>query len=487
MKNKTQLLWVTVFIFTSINIKAGAKNHLQSCYQKQIKPLYNKVLNFDYAFSKNNFYHSFEPWQTYSSKSKGNIFLTDNVFLKLDSTKHENKIGVNKTQLLKEKLLVLNFGDTAIKDVSNTDYFDAIIESAGYTPNQLLIYFYHNKINTTAESNNEYSIYKVSINEIRVTLYIKNNVDLVEKITTLEAHQLYGDVLHTYYYKDYSNIGKVYFPQHVSIEKINNKLQDEVAITHVNILPKLIEDVSMPINFKWKPEPIVSNEFTTEKFNNHLHFIQIKNSKSKILLVEFKDFLVLVGAPLNSENGELIITEAKKMVPNKPIKYFAFGHFHSHYTGGIRAFIHKGTTVLCTEQDVNYIQFLANAKHTIKPDSLELQPMLINIQTLNDSATISDGEYEMKLYHIGKKSEHTNDYIVFYFPSEKILFEEDLVWIKNKGEIQKANLRQAGLYHAIGNLHLQVDTIIQSWPVLDYNVKSIIPFAELEKSMNVKQ
>lgn len=99
---------------------------------------------------------------------------------------------------------------------------------------------------------------------------------------------------------------------------------------------------------------------------------------------------------------------------------------------------------------------------------------------------IADDKTEMIIYFIGEKSAHTKDYLIYYFPKEKILFEDDLVWIFKSGEIKKAGNRQAGLYYAIKDLGIEVDTIIQSWPVKDYGVKTVIPFEDLEKSINVK-
>ena len=90
----------------------------------------------------------------------------------------------------------------------------------------------------------------------------------------------------------------------------------------------------------------------------------------------------------------------------------------------------------------------------------------------------------MKIFLIGKKSEHTNDFLIYYFPNENLLFESDLIWIANEGEIKKAGNRQAGLYHAIKDLKLDVKTIIQSWPISGYGIKTNIPFEDLEKSIH---
>jgi hypothetical protein len=72
---------------------------------------------------------------------------------------------------------------------------------------------------------------------------------------------------------------------------------------------------------------------------------------------------------------------------------------------------------------------------------------------------------------------------MYYFPNEKILFEDDLVWIEQEGAIKKASKRQAGLYQAIKDRSIKVETIIQSWPLKSYGVKTIIPFKDLEQSV----
>jgi hypothetical protein len=122
----------------------------------------------------------------------------------------------------------------------------------------------------------------------------------------------------------------------------------------------------------------------------------------------------------------------------------------------------------------------------LQPDRLQREPKPLKLQEIKDSLTISDGSFEMKIYFIGKKSQHTNDYLVYYFPDEKLLFEDDLVWIPKEGAIPKGSGRQVGLYEAIQALRLEVKTIVQSWPVSEMGVKTVIPFADLEKSITIK-
>jgi glyoxylase-like metal-dependent hydrolase (beta-lactamase superfamily II) len=204
------------------------------------------------------------------------------------------------------------------------------------------------------------------------------------------------------------------------------------------------------------------------------------------MVVEFKDFLLVAEAPLSSKNGALIIGEAKKIAPGKPVKYFTFGHHHPHYLGGMRSFIHEGSIVLSIKEDEPYLKYLANAPRTLNPDSLQLDPKPIHLEEIQDSMTITDQKFEMKIYAIGKKSGHTNDYLVYYFPQEKLLFEGDLVWIGKKSEPKKAGASQSGLYNAIKDMGLNVETIVQSWVTSPEDYKTTIPFADLEQTVQVK-
>jgi glyoxylase-like metal-dependent hydrolase (beta-lactamase superfamily II) len=244
--------------------------------------------------------------------------------------------------------------------------------------------------------------------------------------------------------------------------------------------------LTRPADYKIKPDTVIKPDISIEKYSDNIHFVLLKHTDGRAMIVEFADFLVVTEAPLNSENGELIIQEARKIAPGKPIKYFLFSHFHPDYTGGMRSFVHAGATVLCCSTDVPYVTYLAAAPHSLQPDNLEREPVALKTEEINDTKVITDGKYTMNIYFMGDKSEHTNDYLLYYFPKEKMLFEGDLAFISKEGPPQKASKRQAGLYNAIKEIGIDVQTVSQSWPAENYGVKWQFPFAELEQSVNVK-
>jgi hypothetical protein len=104
------------------------------------------------------------------------------------------------------------------------------------------------------------------------------------------------------------------------------------------------------------------------------------------------------------------------------------------------------------------------APHTLQPDSLQRHPHPLHVEEIPRSKTITDGHFEMQIFCIGAQSAHTTDYLIYYFPSERLVFEDDLTGIPQQGAVRPASARQAGLYHAIKALKLDVTTVCSRGP-----------------------
>lgn len=489
--NKISSLLLLILYFYSWNVSAKPKDYLRACWQQQVEPLQTRSLSFSFYEKKNDFDHGWDSFQVRNYTAKGTIWINANNFLKSDTLTSGQRTYFSKTHWSTSTLLFLDYGDTELFASTNDMHQNSLFQNARYSPVNLIDYFTQKKVPMDKESNKEFAVYRLIHNGSIVKLFIRKSDSVVDKVSILCAtdfinDQLFGDVLTTISYKEYVNSEGLVYPTSVRIEKINGKLTDEITITSATIIEKAPELLTKPEGYvlteKAEPKP----EVVVEKYSDAIYFIQLKHTDDKVMIVEFRDFLVVAEAPLNSSNGELIINEARKIAPNKPIRYFIFGHFHTHYIGGVRAFVHKGATVLAAKANIPYVDYIVHAAHTLVPDSLQLEPKPLKIEDIGESKTITDGSFEMKVYFIGAKSQHTNDYLIYYFPSEQLLFEDDLVWISREGEIKKAGARQAGLYNAIQELGLTVNTIVQSWPVKDYGVKTVIPFSDLKQSMQVK-
>ncbi len=464
---------------------AEAQDYLQRCRTRQANFGEGRYFGFSFEEKRHELGHSSYPWQQTAYAIRGSIHINGDNFLKQDTLATGSRTLYSRTVLTPSELLIMSYGKDSLSPVSRRQYDEQVFMNARFSPVGLIAYFLDNGARPVGGEEAAYAVYETKIREVRVRLYIDKATSLLHKATTLSDDELFGDVLTTITYSDYADVGGLSHPGSVRIEKINGQVTDTVVLSGLQLVsgaPTLLE---RPEGYAFAEPPAVIPQISTERYSDHIWLMELPHTDDRVMIVEFKDFLLVAEAPMNSENGELIISEARKIAPGKPVKYFVFGHYHPHYLGGVRPFVHKGARIICTGNNEEYVRYIVEAPRTIVPDSLQLQPRPLQTELVGDSLRITDGSYELVIYFIGNKSAHTDDFLIYYFPAEKVLFQDDLVWIKREGPVTKAGARQAGLYRAVRELGLDIETIIQSWPVRDYGVKTIIPFEDLERSMQV--
>ncbi|MBT9394632.1 hypothetical protein KLP40_15785 [Hymenobacter sp. NST-14] len=466
--------------------QAKPKDYLQQCWSQQGQPLATGYLTFRYQETANELEHSQYPWQPTRYDKHGTAWLNAGNFLRQDTLTQDGKTYSSKSQLSPEELLLLDYGDKELLAVTPARFAGYVLTTARYSPVLLLQYFVQHPAAVTRSAEPGLAVYSAPVADARVRLFIRQADGLLDHATVLQPDELFGDVLTTYTYQSYARTGKVRYPTTIGISKLNGRIRDDVRLSAAGIVPGASPVLSRPEGYQMRAVSPSIPPIAVQTYSPHLHFLELKHTDDRVLVVEFNDFLVVAEAPLTSENGEAILAETRRLAPGKPVRYFVAGHYHPHYLGGLRPFVRQGATILCGPGTADYVRTLAGAPRTLRPDSLHLRPRPLQVEEVTSSKTITDGRFEMQIHFIGASSAHTNDYLVYYFPSEKLLFEDDLVWIRREGPPRKASARQAGLYQAVRALNLDVQTVVQSWPVADYGVKTIIPFSDIEQAMQVK-
>jgi glyoxylase-like metal-dependent hydrolase (beta-lactamase superfamily II) len=461
-------------------------NHLKNSKSSLLELSTENIVKFGFEESYKTLGHNFEPWETTNYAGKGTFWVNQNTFLKQDTIiNSRGRKYTSKTNYDKSILLFLDYGDEELLPLTEDLYFEKIINTSRYSPILVLEYFVKNEADTKIEISSTNAIYSLKMGKYAVKVFINKATNLVDKITYLSYDELYGDVTTSFIYSTYVTKDKLTYPNAIQIEKINGKVIENVKILTFKMVPNNIKLLEKPSDYKLiEPIEYSKPEIKVTKYNNYIHFIDLSHTDDKVLVVEIDDYVLVAEAPINSKNGELVIAEVKKIAPNKPIKYFIFGHHHPHYLGGLRAFVNQDATILCTDISKEYVEYIANAPHTLMPDNLQLNPKKVKTQVVKDSLVLGKNK-EMIIYFMGEKSAHTKDYLIYYFPNDKMLFQDDLCSIPKEGVVTKAGNRQVGLYNFIEELNLDVDTIIQSWPVINNKVKTIIPFTDLQKSMQI--
>ena len=78
---------------------------------------------------------------------------------------------------------------------------------------------------------------------------------------------------------------------------------------------------------------------------------------------------------------------------------------------------------------------------------------------------LSDASSTLELIDVGAVSDHTDEYVVFYLPEHRLLFEGDLGWLPSGEADAFAGQRARRLLALIEGLDRQVERVVQSWPL----------------------
>jgi glyoxylase-like metal-dependent hydrolase (beta-lactamase superfamily II) len=181
------------------------------------------------------------------------------------------------------------------------------------------------------------------------------------------------------------------------------------------------------------------------------------------IVADFKNYIVVVEGPQSDMRSEQIIAEAKRLVPNKPIKYVINTHAHFDHAGGLRAFVAEGSTIVTHQVNKGYYEKIFKDPHTLVPDKLsQMNPQpKIKIETVTEKKVMTDGAHTIEIYHV-QGSTHNEGMLIAYLPKQKVLLEADEFNVGAANAPTPANINpyHTNLLANIERLKLDVDRII---------------------------
>ena len=255
-------------------------------------------------------------------------------------------------------------------------------------------------------------------NKAAVNGYI-NEQNMVERVETMIDNTMLGDIVFEALYSDYKDFGGVKFPTKM-VQKQGGYPILDLTITDVKPnAPANIQNPQRGAGAAAAAAPAAAAP--SQKLADGVYLILGGYAS---IAVDFKDYIVVVEGPQSEERASAIITEAKRLIPNKPIKYVVNTHQHFDHAGGLRTFVAEGATVITHQVNKPYYEKLFNAPHTLTPDKLASAKKKASIETMTEKKVLTDGNHVIELHHL-QGSGHNEGLVVAYFPKEKILLEAD--------------------------------------------------------------
>ena len=252
-----------------------------------------------------------------------------------------------------------------------------------------------------------------------------NDQNLVERVETWVDHQLFGDMHVEATYLGYQDFGGVQVPTHIVMRHGGGATTFEAWITSATANPENIAQlVKAPRQRARQERQERTLTLKSEKLADGVYRISGGPGVYVAMAVEMKDFIIVHEAGQSVALGSAIMAEAKRAIPNKPIRYVFNSHAHYDHSSGLAPFVAEGVTIITAENNRAFFERVLSGPRTLVGDALAKAPKKPKFETVTDKKVIRDETRAVEYYHV-KDLDHTDGMIVAYLPKEKILFTGD--------------------------------------------------------------
>ena len=191
-----------------------------------------------------------------------------------------------------------------------------------------------------------------------------------------------GDTKAVTTYSDYRDFGGVKFPMRVRQTMGGYPVLD-LAVTAVEVNPAASFDV--PEAARNQAERVV-----VERLGAGVWFLAGGSHNS--VAIEMADHLVLVEAPLNDARTLAVIEQVKTLAPGKPIRYVVNSHGHFDHSGGVRAAVAEGATVVTGAANVPYFERAFATPNALRPDRMAQAGKAAKFVAVADKLAMADAD-----------------------------------------------------------------------------------------------
>ena len=298
--------------------------------------------------------------------------------------------------------------------------------------------------------------YKDGSDEFRI--YLDAKTSLPTQTDILDDDPLEGDTSYLLRYADWRKVGAVMMPFSLRYEINGRPFQEEqiksirhnvAAASEAFSIAESIRNQkpdAMPIASQWILRRMAGN-VSYQDFGRtpNIEWIKLADGVYKVaggshatVVIEMRDHLVAVEGPLYEARTAPVVKSIKERFPGKPIRYVIPTHHHLDHSGGIRALMAEGATMVVPFAAKDFYTRVARAPHTRRPDTLERNRRAVVIEAFGGAARVlTDGSRRVEVHPM--PTSHAEDFVVVYLPADKMVIEADHISPRD-GQVRPAPL-----------------------------------------------
>jgi len=292
----------------------------------------------------------------------------------------------------------------------------------------------------------------------QLTLYLDSQTRLISKFETIFSDVIVGETASETIFPEYQIIeGKFKIPTRRILRRAG-ETTEEIAYAEV-ILSKALSDATFQIPTGFELEkPAPTNQPSVTKLGEDVYAVRAATGYN-VMFAAMNGYIVVFEAPINDSTSNGVIAKIKETVPNKPIKYVVLTHHHNDHSGGVRAYVREGASIITTPGNRRFFSRMVADVFLPSPSGRAPIARREFIETIQDKRrTFSDGK-RIEIYDIGP-SPHAKEMTVAYLPNERILFQGDLLNLPDESGFEGANMTTRHFADWLEKSNLAVDKII---------------------------
>jgi glyoxylase-like metal-dependent hydrolase (beta-lactamase superfamily II) len=236
----------------------------------------------------------------------------------------------------------------------------------------------------------------------------------------VQADPLTGDATTETEFLEYGREGAILVPGR-RVSRVAGEITENVRYSEAGLISGIADSLLVPPSGYLAPSWGAGGEPVRELASG---VWAIQESGYWSLAVAFSDHVLVVEAP--SSGVPAIITRLGALAPGKPIRFVIPTHHHDDHAGGVGHYVAAGATIVTTPGNRRYLERMANARSTLRPQEPGSPPRPPAIETVNGGRKeFTDGVRTVEIHDIGP-SPHADEMLVAWIPAEGILYQSDL-------------------------------------------------------------
>jgi glyoxylase-like metal-dependent hydrolase (beta-lactamase superfamily II) len=251
-------------------------------------------------------------------------------------------------------------------------------------------------------------------------LWLDRRTHLPARIRSVRYDANLGDVMHETAYEGWTATGGLQLPSR-QVTRYAGAVIAEYRFAR-SIASAAPVGLEAPEAARGDP-PAPTVNVTSEELAPGVWYLAGQSHHS--VLVEFDQYLMLIEVPQTEARTLAVIAKARELRPDKPLRYAVNSHHHHDHSGGVRAAVSEGLTIVTHAGNAAFVHDVAHRQHTLQPDALARTRRSPTVISVGDKRVFQDRSRTVELYHV-RGNPHSSTMLMAYLPTERMLVEADV-------------------------------------------------------------